>query len=108
MAGLIDKAVAHFSSKAIRELDVPEWGSKLFAKNMSLDDKAKWYARADGDASDYLLYAIIFGVTDEKGDPIFNIGDKHKLRNKVDPEIISRIANWVVAHDDDSEEIRGN
>lgn len=108
MAGLIDQAVAHFSSKSVRELDVPEWGVKLFAKNMSLDDKAKWFARADGDTTDYLLYALIFGTTDEKGEPVFSIGDKHKLRNKSDPDVVGRIANWVISYETDAEEIKGN
>ena len=106
MGNLIDTAVAHFSGKEIRSLRVDEWDTTLYSKNLSLEDKAKWHSRADGDTSDYLVYAIIYGVTDEKGDSVFDVGDKVKLRRNVDPEVLSRIANFVLDTQADSEEER--
>jgi len=103
---LIDVATSHFSNKHIRELYVPEWGVTLYAKNLSLDDKTKWYTRANGDSADYLVYAVIFGVTDEKGDSVFDIGDKVKLRKQCDPEVVSRIANFVLEVSAPTEEER--
>tara|TARA_R100000541_G_scaffold57553_1_gene67781 strand:+ start:127 stop:453 length:327 start_codon:yes stop_codon:yes gene_type:complete len=108
MSKLINAAITHFSSRAIRKLEVPEWGSTLYAKNLTLDDKAKWYARADGDTTDYLVYAVIFGTTDSKGEPVFDIGDKTTLRKSVDPDIVSRVANWVISYESDKEQIEGN
>jgi|TARA_R110000744_G_scaffold17517_1_gene47373 hypothetical protein len=108
MGKLIDTAVTHFSSKTIRELKVPEWDVTLYAKNLTLDDKAKWYSRADGNTTEYLIYALIFGVTDSKGDAVFDVGDKVKLRTSSDPDVVSRVANWVVSCDSDKEEIEGN
>jgi len=96
MGKLIDVAVAHFSNKEIRELYVKEWDTTLYSKNLTLDDKAKFLKRAGDDTTDYLVYAIIFGVTDKEGEPVFDIGDKVKLRNHVDPEVISKIANFVL------------
>lgn len=96
MGKLIDNAVAHFSNKEIRTLRVDEWDTTLYSKNLSLEDKAKWFARADGDNSDYLVYALIYGVTDENGESVFDIGDKVKLKKNVDPEVLSRVANFVL------------
>lgn len=96
MGKLIDSAVSHFSSKEIRTLRVEEWDTTLYSKNLSLDDKAKWFARSDGDNSDYLVYALIFGVTDKDGEAVFDIGDKVKLKKHVDPEVLSRVANFVL------------
>lgn len=108
MAKLIDSAVSHFSKKEIRELRVDEWETTLYSKNLSLADKAKFMSRADGDTSDYLVYAVIFGVTDDKGDPVFDIGDKQKLKTNVDPDVLSAVANFVLNLTDDEEDIEGN
>lgn len=108
MGKLIESAVAHFSKKEIRELRVDEWETTLYSKNLSLEDKAKWMTRADGDSSDYLVYAVIFGVTDSEGEAVFDIGDKHKLKTKVDPEILSKIANFVLGISDQEEDVEGN
>lgn len=96
MSKLIDAAVSHFSNKEIRQLHVPEWNVTVYSKNLSLDDKARWMKRSDEDATNYLVYAVIFGVTDEEGKALFDVGDKVKLRNHVDPDVLSRVANFVL------------
>jgi hypothetical protein len=103
---LIETAVSHFSSKTVREIYIPEWEATLYAKPLSLEDKAKWISRADGDNTDYMVYALIFGLVDEKGDSVFDIGDKVKLRRGVDPEIVARLANFVLEVDAPTEEDR--
>lgn len=103
MGKIIDNAVAHFSSKEIRSIRVDEWDCTLYSKNLSLEDKARWFSRADGDNTDYLVYALIYGVTDEKGDSVFDIGDKVKLRKRVDPEVLSKVANFVLDVQDGEE-----
>lgn len=40
------------------------------------------------------------------GEPLFDIGDKTKLRRNVDPDIISKVANFVLKLDAKSEEDR--
>ena len=96
MSKLIDAAVSHFSNKEIRELHVPEWDVTLYSKNLTLEDKAKFLKRAQDDTTDYMVYSVIFGVTDKEGEPVFDIGDRVKLRNHVDPEVLSKIANFVL------------
>jgi len=107
MGKLIDSAVAHFSGKEVRSIRVDEWDCTLYSKNLSLEDKARWFARADGDNTDYLVYALIFGVTDEKGEAVFDLADKVKLRKSVDPEVLSRVANFVL-DTQDQEEVEKN
>ena len=103
---LIDAAVAHFSNKEVRSMEVPEWGATLYAKNLTMNDKAKWLKRAQDDTTEYMLYAVIFGTTDEKGEPVFDIGDKPKLRNHADPDVVSRVATFVLNIDKPTEEDR--
>lgn len=103
---LIESAIQHFSSKAIRSIQVPEWDVTLFAKNMTLDDKAKMYARSNGNGTDYLVYAVIFGLQDKDGEAPFTLEDKSALKSKVDPEIVSRLANFVLQTEAKTEDDR--
>ena len=103
MGKLIESAVSHFSNKEVRSIRVEEWDCTLYSKNLSLEDKARWYTRADGDNTDYLVYALIFGITDKDGEAVFDIGDKVKLRKSVDPEVLSRVANFVLQIEDEEE-----
>ena len=96
MSKLIDTAISHFSSREIRKLEVPEWETTIYAKNLTLDDKARWLARANNDGTDYMIYSVILGATDENGDAVFSLEDKVKLRKQVDPDIVARIANFVL------------
>jgi len=93
---VISSAIAHFSDKAVRTIDVKEWGAKFYSKNLTLDDKAKMLNRANGSNVDYLCYVLIFGLTDEKGDPVFTLEDKAALKQKVDPDIVSRLSSFVL------------
>lgn len=104
--GIIDSAVSHFSNKEIRSIEIPEWGVKLFTKNLTLDDKSRMLSRANGNSTDYMIYAVIFGTTDADGNQAFTLEDKVSLRTKVDPEIVSRIANFVLESGTKSEEER--
>jgi hypothetical protein len=106
MPRLIENALAHFNSKDLRKIEVPEWEVSLFAKNLTLDDKAKMLRRADSDNTDYLIYAVIFGLVDENGDPVFGLEDKVALRKKVDPDIVTRLATFALTSGSGSEEDR--
>lgn len=103
---LIETAVSHFSAKTIREIHVEEWDTTLYAKPLSLEDKSKWLSRADGDTADYMINAVIFGLTDGNGDKVFDFGDKVKLRRSVDPEVISKLASFVLETQGATEEDR--
>lgn len=93
---LIDTAVSHFTSKPVRSIEVPEWEITLYAKNLTLEDRAKWFRRSDGDTTEFVIYALIFGLTDSNGEQVFTIEDKHTLKRNVDPVIVNKLADFVL------------
>lgn len=103
MSKLIDTAISHFSNREIRSLEIPEWNTTIYAKNLTLDDKARWLVRSNNDGTDYMIYSVILGATDEKGDPVFSLEDKVKLRKNVDPDIVARIANFILKVEDEED-----
>jgi hypothetical protein len=108
MSKLIEAAVEHFNSKEIRKLEVPEWNTTLYAKNLTLHDKSKMLARADSDNTEFLIFAVILGTCDEQGEPVFSLEDKLALRSKVDPDVVSRVATFVLNSSGDEEEREKN
>jgi len=106
MTKLIENAVEHFKGKELRKMEVPEWDVTVYAKNLTLDDKAKMLRRADSDNTDYLIYALIFGLADDQGEPVFTIEDRLALRGRADPDIVTRLATFVLTADSESEEDR--
>lgn len=103
---LIDTAVSHFNAKEVRKIEVPEWETTLYAKNLTLEDKAKWSRRSDNDTTLFLIYALIFGIVDDKGEAVFTIEDIAALRKSVDPDIVQRLANFVLVPQSKTEEDR--
>ncbi len=104
--GVLDNATAHFDKLQVKNIEVPEWDTTLYSKNLSLADKSKWMKRADGDNWSYMVYAVILGTTDAEGEPVFDIGDKSALMNNVDPDLVSRIATFVLDIGEETEEER--
>lgn len=92
----IELAKAHFSAKEVRKLAVPEWGLDVYCRPMTLGGRAKIGARADGNATDYLVYTIIQCALDEQGEPLFTLEDKLALRDQCDPDVVSRVANFIL------------
>lgn len=103
---VIEQAKAHFSTKEVRKTKVPEWDTTIYCKPLTLDDRAKIAARAEGNATDYLVYAVIFGSTNEQGEMIFGIDDKLALRKQCDPQVVSRVANFILSSETKTEEER--
>jgi|TARA_Y100000052_G_C2943819_1_gene82478 hypothetical protein len=103
---VIEKAIQHFSSKERREIHVPEWDVTLFTRNLTLENKGNWLKRADGDSTEYMVYAVIYGLEDEEGNPAFDVGDKLQLKNHVDPDVVTRLATFVLETSGATEEDR--
>ncbi len=103
---LIDTAVSHFNAKEVRKIVVPEWDVTLYAKNLTLEDKSKWSKRADSDTTLFLIYSLIFGLVDEKGESVFTIEDISALRKNVDPDVVQRLANFILVSPNKNEEER--
>lgn len=110
---VIQAAMAHFKSKEIRSLPVPEWDATVYAKPLTMKQKGSWLARAKGSNTEYLLYAVIFGASGKDGKPLFSLDDLESMRNEVDADVVSRVAMFVLGNDvvgaqSDEDEREGN
>lgn len=98
---ILDRAKAHFDSQGIKKIEVPEWADEdgnptiLYSKPVSMSDRKSLRAAADGDEAEFLVRLIILKCELEDGTKAFDLSDKPMLMSKVDPNIISRIANKI-------------
>jgi hypothetical protein len=103
---VIDNAVAHFNSKEVREKYIPEWDVTVFAHPLNMEQKGKWLAMAKGSNTDYLIYAVIYGAKNKEGKAIFTIEDKPTLKSKVDSDVLSEVAVFILGNSELPEEDR--
>lgn len=94
---ILDKAVEHFDSKETIEIDVPEWETVIYATPFTLAEQRKLYKFAKDDDMEFLVRAIILKAMDKDGEKIFDLSDKQKMMNRVDPKVLSRIATEMSA-----------
>ena len=50
-----------------------------------------------------LAYVLIYKALDENGDKIFSLEDKNALLNKVDRNVLIRVANEIMAEQPEAE-----
>lgn len=108
--GAIDRAVDHFDSIEIRTMDVEEWGDEngalvIYAKPLTLMETQKLYRLSKKDDLALLAYALIHKALDEEGNKMFSLDDKHRLMNKVDVSVLTKIGTWIMGTDETQEEI---
>jgi len=92
---ILDKAVEHFDGKETIEIEVPEWESVIYSTPFTLAEQKKLYKFAKDDDMEFLVRAIILKAMDGDGEKIFDLSDKQKLMNRVDPKVLSRIAEQM-------------
>ena len=98
---IIENAKQHFQQKETKHIEVPEWGDEngpliIYAEPLTLNDKQRVYAKAkDGDLI-ALAFVLIWFAKDKDGEKLFTIEHKHALLNKVDPNVLARIANIIL------------
>lgn len=105
---VLDRAKAHFQLQEIRALEVPEWGDSpaaplvVFCKPVTLEQKAKLARLAKNEASglELLVYALIELALDAGGEKLFTLADKKALMSQVDPDVVSRVAGWLLTPPD--------
>ena len=101
---IIEQAMSHFSSQEVRSMEVPEWKATVWAKPITMAQKGKWLQMAKGSNTAFLLYAVIGGALDKDLKPIFTIEDLDALRHKVDPNVTSGVAMFILGTDSIPEE----
>ena len=102
---VIDNMVSHFTNKEISQVEVPEWGDGenplvIYYKPFTLAEQKKLYSMAKDDNIEMLAYTLILKALDEDGSKLFNMGDKFKLMNQVDPYILAKVAGKITESDD--------
>lgn len=85
---------------------MPEWDVTVYSRNLTLENKALWLKKADGDSTDYMVYAVIHGLEQEDGSNAFELRDKVKLKNHVDPDVVTKLATFVLEVSGATEEDR--
>lgn len=101
MGKLIEQVVSHFNSQVNRPITIPEWGGvTIYARTLTVADKTKWTNLATVDGSmDYglfMVYGLIYGYVDDKGSPVFDLGDKVSLHKQADNTIIGRLFDHLI------------
>lgn len=100
---ILERAKAHFDKQDIIEIVVPEWEDEsgnpttLYSKPFTLAERKTLYKFSKDDDLEFLVRLIIMKALDQDGNKVFDIGDKPVLMNRVDPNIITRIANCMTA-----------
>jgi hypothetical protein len=109
---ILDRAKAHFDQQEIKRIEVPEWGENgegavLFSEPFTLADKKSLMKFAKDDDLEFVVRLLIMKCKDSDGKKVFDLSDKPTLLNKVDPDVILRIANQITATPS-QEEMAGN
>lgn len=97
MSSIMTKAVAHFDKIGIKEIIVPEWDNTIiYAKPFTMAEKKSVWAFVKGDDLEFMVRVFILKALDKDGEPLFDLGDRQVLLNKVDSVVIMRIANQLI------------
>jgi hypothetical protein len=99
---VIERATAHFKSKSVKTIEVPEWGDEgepliIYVEPFTLKDQGRLQNATKGSSeSEALAELLVLKCLDSEGQKMFTIEDKHALRSKVDADIIARIASQIM------------
>lgn len=114
MSKLIDRATAHFQEVLAQGLSgpiaVPEWDAEVYykpASTMAEQTKISELAAA-GKTTEALVVGLIMRARDENGDLLFSMGDKARLMNAVDPNIILKIVTQMNTDEEEALDNLGN
>lgn len=93
-----DRIIAHYKAHQRQYTDVPEWADaggvplRIYWKLMTVAE-AESFAKTDAQMD---LDIFVRFARDEKGDKLFDIEDKLRLKVSGDSNIISRVARLMV------------
>ena len=94
---VLERAKAHFSAQDVKVIEVPEWGEgdeplRIYATPLTLAEKEKIFRRTRDKQIEGLIHVLILKACNGQGEPLFNLADKLDLLNRVDPDVLSRVA----------------
>lgn len=100
---IIDRARLHFRADERRVIEVPEWGEAgqplmLYAAPCTLADKRVLHNRyKDGGLQEMYVHSLVMKAQHEDGKPAFDLADKRALMTSVDPAVVERVAEAILA-----------
>lgn len=89
---LTKNEILSITDKAIKEVEVPEWGGSVCLRGMTIEDVE--YFKTLEDDSESLEKMIIRFVSDEQGTPLFSEKDTPALKKK-SIQAFNRIVNEI-------------
>ncbi len=100
---LIDRAKSHFESLGVQHMEIEEWKdesgnpSVIYWNPITLSEKNKLFKKSDN-LNDVSILAdiLVMKAIDKDGNKLFTLEDKLALMNKVDSDVLSRIATAMV------------
>jgi hypothetical protein len=92
-----ERAKAHFASRSVGKVEVPEWDCAIFYKTPNLATLKAVMAEAQGDAIEAQARIVVACATDDAGERIWSKPEYRDLMTSVDPGIVARIANAILA-----------
>jgi hypothetical protein len=104
----IDKVKAHFSGKKTRDMEVPEWGFKVYVKPINLTTRNQWNALSGGDNAHYLAISVAKGAVDKDGTRLFSDQDIESLMEASDGTVVGQVASFILGLDETEEGIGKN
>ncbi|MCC8368530.1 MAG: hypothetical protein LN573_00365 [Rickettsia endosymbiont of Oxypoda opaca] len=102
---IIDRVKAHFDTKEIKIIEVPEWGDGdnplyIYCSPLTLAQKNCLYKMAKEDDLGLMVEALIMKAKDKEGNCLFSRADKPELMRSCDPDVLIRIANNIMSESD--------
>ena len=100
----IENAKKHFAEQDVRVIKVPEWGTEdepltIYSKPLTLAETSKLYKMSREDDLTMMAYVLIFKALNSDGDKLFSLEDKVSLLNKVDQEVLVRVATQIMGQE---------
>ena len=99
---LLERARVHFGDLGVKSIEIPEWGDEkgpavIYVTPMTLAEKRKLYKTGANSDLGVLADVLILKAKDADGNKLFTIEDKHALLNEVDSEVLTRVAQEILA-----------
>lgn len=100
---VLERAKAHFDAQGVTRIEVPEWPDEkgnptvMYSQPFTLADRKKLIKFAQEDDLEFIVRLVIMKCETQDGEKAFDLSDKPVLMNKVDPNIIARIASTITA-----------
>ena len=119
MTNVLEVGKKHFKEKLSEELkciEVPEWqddeGKPLkiyFKSSLRLSQRSRLLKHHSNNEYDkQIACQLIFKCRDEKGKPLFTLGQMDQIIDELDPDVCTRIVNEMEDQLPSIDEIKGN